>query len=249
MCALLAATGIVWAQELPDVELGEVPAGAVQANNPLASLSSYNLQNQYIGNLTTVDEPANVLNLRTVQLFEFFRTWVSRATLPIVSLPVGPGFDTRSGTGDFNVFAGRLLDVGNPGITFAVGPSVTVPTASDSRLGTGSLNLGLANVLFNATSRRVQWGYLAVWEADVYQTHGNAQDVNRLFLQPFGILQLGDGWVLRSTGVWQFDFEEGNYATPVGLGVGRVIPLEKTILNVFVEPQYSVLTEGPGQPE
>lgn len=37
---------------------------------------------------------------------------------------------------------------------------------------------------------------------------------------------------------------------PVGLGVGRVVPLNpRTTANMFIEPQYSVLTDGPGQPE
>ena len=69
------------------------------------------------------------------------------------------------------------------------------------------------------------------------------------FLQPFGIFQLGDGWYLRSTGVWNYDFETDNYSMPVGLGVGKVIITEPAVLNVFFEPQVAIASEGPGQRE
>jgi len=35
---------------------------------------------------------------------------------------------------------------------------------------------------------------------------------------------------------------------PLGLGIGQVIKQEKTVYNVFVEPQGSVADHGPGQP-
>ena len=222
----------------------------MQANNPIASATSLNIQNQYIGNLSAVDEPGNILNLRAVQPFSFLGgDWIARATLPIVSLPVGPNFDTRTGIGDFNVFAIKLIDVGSPTITFGVGPNLTVPSASEERLGTGTWNAGLASVLFNFSNPRFQWGYLAVWEASVAERDQGAANQNRAFLQPFGVYQLGDGWYLRSTGVWNYDFETDSYATPVGFGAGRVLVRDAAIINVFFEPQYSVLTDGPGQPE
>lgn len=224
--------------------------GSVQANNPLATLTSFQVQNQYIGNLSDVDEPGNVTNFRAIRPFDALGgRWVARATLPVVTLPVGPGFDQRAGISDFNIFAGRFLDVGDPRITFAVGPNMTVPTATDERLGTSSWNFGAANVLFNATNPKFQWGYLAVYEAGLIKTRDDADDVSRLFFQPFAIYQLGDGWVARSTGVWQFDFENDRHATPVGLGLGKVVVTDDAVINAFVEPQYSVSTRGPGQPE
>ena len=32
------------------------------------------------------------------------------------------------------------------------------------------------------------------------------------------------------------------------MGVGQVIKKDKTVYNMFVEPQYSVADKGPGQP-
>lgn len=223
---------------------------SLQANNPIASATSLNLQNEFVGNLSTLDESANILNLRAVQPFRLFGgDWVARATLPIVTLPTAPSLDKETGLGDFNIFALKILDVGSPTVTFGIGPNLTVPSASKQSLGGGTWNAGLANVLFNFSNPRFQWGYLAVWEMSFAEAYDDAPDQNRAFFQPFGIFQLGDGWYLRSTGVWNYDFENDNYAIPIGLGVGRVIPTESVLLNVFVEPQYSVATQGPGQRE
>lgn len=223
---------------------------ALQANNPIASATSLNIQNEFVGNLSTIDASANILNFRAVQPFRLFGgDWVARATLPVVTLPTAPDLDHQTGIGDLNVFALKLLDVGSPTVTFGIGPNLTVPSASDRDLGVGTWNLGVANVLFNFTNPRFQWGYLAVWEASVAKARDSAPDQNRAFLQPFGIFQLGDGWYLRSSGVWNYDFENDNYALPIGLGFGRVIPTRAALINAFFEPRYSVATRGPGQRE
>ena len=222
----------------------------ITANNPIADASSFNFQNEYIGNLSDIDKSGNILNLRAIQPFSLFGGgWVARATLPVVTLPTPPDLDSETGFGDFNVFALKLIDIGRPTVTVGFGPSLTVPSATNDALGTGTWNVGLANVLFNFTNPRFQWGYLAVWETDVAKERDDANDVNRGFLQPFGIFQLGDGWYLRSTGVWNYDFETDNYSMPVGLGVGKVIITEPAVLNVFFEPQVAIASEGPGQRE
>lgn len=222
----------------------------ITANNPIASATSLNIQNEYIGNLSDIDKPGNILNLRAIQPFNLFGGgWVARATLPVVTLPTPADLSSETGIGDFNVFALKLIDTGNPTVTVGFGPSLTVPSATNDDLGNGTWNVGLANVLFNFTNPRFQWGYLAVWETDVAKQRDDAVDVNRGFLQPFGILQMGDGWYLRSTGVWNYNFETDDYSLPVGLGFGRVFITEPAVINAFFEPQVAIAHEGPGQRE
>lgn len=79
----------------------------------------------------------------------------------------------------------------------------------------------------------------------------NRDDVNSDAFQPFGMYQLNNGWYLRSTGVWTYNFENNNYAMPVGLGIGigKVMVTSKSVINAYIEPQYSISTRGSGQLE
>jgi hypothetical protein len=73
---------------------------------------------------------------------------------------------------------------------------------------------------------------------------------NNLSAQPFGLYNLPDGWYLRSTAVWNFNLQTNDYAMPLGAGVGKVWALaDGTTLNLFVEPQWTVLHRGDGQPQ
>ena len=67
--------------------------------------------------------------------------------------------------------------------------------------------------------------------------------------QPFVFYQLGGGTYLRSTAVMAYDFEHSSYSVPIGLGIGQVVPREKVVFNVFIEPQVSVADDGAGWPK
>ena len=69
-----------------------------------------------------------------------------------------------------------------------------------------------------------------------------------LTFQPFGFVQLGGGTYFRAAPIWSFDLATGNHSVPFGIGIGRVVKLGSTVLNFFVEPQFSMLDEGAGQP-
>lgn len=68
--------------------------------------------------------------------------------------------------------------------------------------------------------------------------------VQSLTVQPVGIFNLPGGWYIRSTGIWTFDLQQGNYTIPVGLGGGKVWKTGSTIYNAFIEPLYSVAHSG-----
>lgn len=46
-----------------------------------------------------------------------------------------------------------------------------------------------------------------------------------------------------------FDIDNDKYHVPVGLGIGKVVPTRKAAFNLFVEPQFTILSRGAGQPE
>jgi len=69
-------------------------------------------------------------------------------------------------------------------------------------------------------------------------------------VQPFGMVQMGKGWYLRSTGVWAFNLEADSWMVPFGMGIGKVVKAGKNVINAFIEPQFTILSSGDaGQPQ
>ena len=238
LITFLSATTL--AQEGADV--------SAQANNPLANMTAFNLHNYYIGEQTGSGEDANQFWLRYARPFSLGGDWLMRASLPINSFPTSSTGGTETGLGDLNVFAAYLFDTGNPAISFGFGPQINMPTATKDSLGSEKWSAGFANVLFDARSKKFQWGYLLTWMASFAGEEDRA-DVNTGAFQPFAMVQLGKGRYLRSTGIWVYNFETGDYSMPLGVGFGQVIPRGKTVYNIFIEPQWSVVDKGAGWPE
>jgi hypothetical protein len=211
-------------------------------------MTAFNIQDYYIGDLTEVDKDANQGWLRFAKPVSVSDTnWLMRASLPINTFPTPPRGGTETGIGDFNIFAAYLMDTGNPALSFGFGPQLTAPTASKDKLGREKWSAGFANVLFNAESRVFQYGYLLTWQHSV-AGEGDRDDVNSGAFQPFLFLQLGGGTYLRSAPIWVYNFENDDYSVPLGVGIGQVIKKDKTVYNMFIEPQFSVADSGPGQP-
>ncbi len=223
----------------------DAASAAAQANNPLANFKAVNVQNYYIGDISGTDQTGNQFWLRYAQPLSLGNTnWVLRASLPLNSFPAQSGKTT--GVGDLNVFAAYLIDIGNPAVSFGVGPQLTAPTGSTDGSGSKKWSAGIANVLFNASSPIFQYGYLLTWQAS-FAGDSDAKDVNIGAFQPFLFYQLGGGTYLRSAPIMTYDFESDGYNVPIGLGIGQVFKKKDITYNVFVEPQYSVASKGPGQ--
>src|SRR5690606_27388180 len=114
--------------------------------------------------------------------------WLLRASLPVNTFPTPPNGHKETGIGDLNVFAAYLLDVGNPAVSFGVGPQVTAPMAGKDELGSERWSGGLVNVLFNASSPVFQYGYLLSWQHS-FAGNDNREDVNAAAFQPFAFYQ------------------------------------------------------------
>jgi len=224
-------------------------AAAAQANNPLADIRAFNIQNYYIGDFTGLDdETGNQFVLRYAQPVTIGNSdWLIRASLPYNSFPTGTG-DNVSGVGDFDIFAAYQFETGNPATSFAIGPQIVAPTGNED-VSSDQWQLGLANVYFNANSPKFQYGYLLTYRAGIGEVDDEDDRVGVGALQPFGFYQLGDGWYTGGAPIWTYNFANDNYAVPLGLRVGKVTRRDNTVFNLFAEPQYTVAYEGDGLPE
>ncbi len=214
------------------------------ANNPLARVNAVNLHNYYIPTLSGTDQTANTTFIRYAQPIGRF---LVRASLPFGTTPnprTATGYD--SGLGDFNVFAIYTFEKG--GKEFGIGPQFVAPTATTPTGGAGKWQLGLSALVFMKSNPVLQGGGLLTWQTSI-AGQKDRPTVNLLTAQPFLMWQLGKGTYLRSAGVWNFDLEHGAYNIPVGAGIGQVLKARAAIFNIFIEPQYSVLQYGIGQPK
>jgi hypothetical protein len=210
------------------------------ANNPLANMVAFNIQNYYYASLYGTDDTANTAWLRYAQPFG---KWLMRASLPIVTVPAAE--DPISGLGDFNVFLAYLLSDPSSPKQYGVGPLLAAPTATDDALGVDAWQAGAAAVYFDASSKVVQWGGLVTYQTDVT----GDDDTSLGVLQPFLMIQLGKGTYLRSAPLWIFNLEDSTYNIPLGFGIGKVVRSGNTVFNMFIEPQFTILHDGLRQPE
>ena len=216
------------------------------ANNPLAPKTMINIHNYFVPSLHGLpDVTLNNLNIRVSQpVGRFFL----RASLPVNTISAA-GASPRSDIGDLSIFGIYTFPNISPGVIFGVGPVVTLPTGG-GEFGLDKWQAGLSAVVFLAKSPVLQFGTLLQWQMSFADAgHRGAPDVNTLTPQIFAMWQLGAGTYLRSTGTWSVNLGDGNYNIPLGLGIGKVVKAGGTIFNLFIEPQYSMLAHGIGQPK
>jgi hypothetical protein len=238
LAAALMLPNTASAQEIPNAD--EV----AKANNPLAPITAINFQNYYLPTLYLL--PAQHAN--TLQLRAIFATtkMIVRATLPVSTAPTSI-LESVSGLGDLNVFDAFLLTEEGAKNQFGVGPLLVAPTATDDALGDGKWQGGAAVVVVTQPIPTVMIGGLVTYQHS-FAGDSDRPDASLGVVQPFVILQFGGGYYARSSGVWEFDLENDSYVVPFGVGVGKVMKAGRSVLNIFLEPQFTVMREGIGQP-
>ncbi len=215
-----------------------------QANNPLASVKSLNLHNYYTSSLYGI--PDATTNLTWLRYAQPFGNFILRASLPVMTVSL-PGEGPQSGLYDANMFLIYKFRMRNPGTDLGIGPAATFPTATND-LGSGKWQVGVSAIAFFKGNPVIQMGTLLTWQMSV-AGKDDKPDVNLLTPQIFAMWQIGGGTYLRSTGIWSFNLENGQYNVPIGLGIGKAFKSGGKIFNVFMEPQYSVYSWGAGQPK
>jgi hypothetical protein len=238
MLGLIAAlmTAPVWAAEDSDTDL------AKKTQNPVADLISVPLQNNFNFGAGTNDATIYVLNVQPVIPLKLTEDWnlITRIITPIINQPsLFEGGDSAFGLGDINPTF--FLSPAKPGeIIWGVGPTFTLPTATDSLLGSGKWAMGPAAVgltiqgswVFGALVNQ-QWSF-AGW---------GDQDVSQLLIQPFVNYNLPEGWYLSSVPLITANWEasSGNkWTVPLGGGVGKLFRLDKLPINTQLQAFYNI---------
>jgi hypothetical protein len=158
---------------------------------------------------------------------------ITRTIMPIVNQPsLFPAMGSATGLGDINpTFFFSPAKSGE--LIWGVGPTFTLPTATDSLIGSGKFSLGPAAV---ALTMQGQWVFGALannqWSVAGW---GNGH-VNQMLIQPFVNYNLPHQWYLISapivTANWAAAKAGDVWTVPLGGGFGKlfrlgeVLPLE-----------------------
>ena len=175
---------------------------------------------------------------------------VSRAIIPVIDSPgqIGgkaelpspaPG-DGKTGLGDIN-YSLYFSPVTYDKVIWGVGPSISLPTASDDQLGSGKWSGGVTAVALAQPG----WGTIGILGRQLWSFAGDEDraDVSQLLVEPFMNYNLRQGWFLITdmiiTANWKADSDQ-RWTVPLGGGVGRVFKIGKQPINTRVEAYYNI---------
>jgi len=217
-----------------------------KANNPLADMTALNFHNYYVPKLTDAPDDAYMNNawIRFAKPLSDGKLLL-RISAPIntIGIPDASGtVNSTNGLGDINTFVSYNF-VSEATKTMGIGPLLVAPTATETELGSGKWQGGFAFVAFIANSPTFQFGGLITWQAS-FAGDSDRDDTSLAAVQPFYFWQLGNGVYLRGAPIWIFDLKNNTFQVPIALGIGKVVRVNNTVFNLFIEPQYAVLHKG-----
>jgi hypothetical protein len=216
------------------------------ANNPAEPKFTLQYWNYYAPSLNSLNNDAENGEARVLIPFKIAGLQqIVHIDPPIVTNPTATG-GPRTGLGDTQIYNFTLgkFDVGLPQkVTLGLGPLVAIPTSTSSNFGTNKLQAGAAGIILAPQS----WGLLGV--LGTYQQTLSGVSSHVTVAQPLIFFNLPHGYYLRSSAAMTFDTGNHTSAIPVGLGLGKVIPLDGGYtLNIYAEAQPSLYRSGVGAP-
>ena len=220
LTAVLVVAGMLHARKAgaseDDTEL------AKKTQNPVADLISVPFQNNFNFNTGSKDATVYILNVQPVIPIHLTHDWnlITRTIMPIINQPsLFPGPNSISGSawglGDIN--PSLFLSPAKPGaVIWGAGPTFTIPTATDSKLGSGKFSLGPTAV---ALTIQGPWVFGALINNQWSVAGWGDKDVNQMLLNPFVNFNLPGGWYLTSSPIitanWEADSGD-KWIVPVG---------------------------------
>lgn len=181
------------------------------------------LQFNWEQNVGPDDQTRFVLNVQPVMPFSIGENWnlIARVIVPMVSQP--PLFEGGTATfGISDVFTSFFFSPKKGGLTWGVGPAISLPSTSEPTLGTEKWSAGPTAVVLKQVG---PWTGGALWN-QVWSFSGNAarHNVNQMFLQPFLAYQATPTVTLtvqsEMTANWEVD--EGRWTVPINVLVSKL---------------------------
>jgi len=156
-------------------------------------------------------------------------------------IPQGkPANDRKTGIGDIN-YSVFLSPAKPKGAIWGVGPSITLPTASEAQLGSEKWSAGPTGVVL----LQPKWGTYGALVRQLWSFSGedDRSDVNQILIEPFINYNLEGGWYLITdmiiTANWDADSSQ-RWTVPLGGGIGKLFKIGNQPINSRIEAYYNV---------
>jgi hypothetical protein len=217
--------------------------------NPISSLIS--LPFKFTFDYGAPDGEASFLNIQPVVPVTV-GNWnlVNRAIIPLIDSPgevAGtPGIPNpiegngATGLGDIN-YSLFFSPVEYDKVIWGIGPSITIPTATDKEIGSEKWSAGPTGVVLF----QPKWGTFGMLARHLGSFAGDSdrKNINQSLFEPFVNYNLPNGWYLLSdiiiTANWDLDSSD-IWTVPLGGGAGKLFKIGKQVINARTEAYYNV---------
>ena len=217
-----------------------------EAQNPIASMISLPIQENWNFNIGPANRVQNVMNIQPVIPVSLGEHWnlITRWVTPVIYQPYpvlipqpsgAPVLYQSSGTYGLGDMQPQFyFSPKHSKVTWGVGPIFLVPTGFPALLSQGKFGIGPTFVALV----QPKFGTVGVLVNNIWSVagHQGKPDVNQFYLQPFLNYNLHHAWYLSLTtsGItanWE-KTNGGRWVVPIGGGPGRIWKLGHQIVNV-----------------
>lgn len=236
ICGIILMSLTVLFADIQTTRAQESSDIAKQAQNPIASLISVPMENDFNPHTGANKEDSYVFEMKPVVPFRLSNDWnlITRTIIPVIQVPgLAPGVSGKGGLGD--VQESLFLSPTKAGpVIWGAGPVISFPTATEKILGTKKLSFGPTVVVLRSQGRWL-FGSLVQNLFSVAGPSGRP-DVNQMLLQPFVNYNLPHKWYLTSSPIITANWEARSserWVVPVGGGVGKIVHFGKQPVNIY----------------
>jgi hypothetical protein len=255
-CALASNTTLV-AQDAATDEKAAAAELAKKLSNPIASLISVPIQNNWDFGIGSANAMRYTANIQPVIPFSLSEDWnlITRTIVPVIyaQSPVAGGRDA-SGLGDIvqSFFLSPKEPVG--GWIVGAGPALLYPTATDSALGASRWAAGPTFVVLQQ-SKGFTYGVLAnhLWSYAQTGSHGGSDagdpsdgsgaEVNATFLQPFVSYTTKSFTTYGLNTESTYDWSHSQWSVPLNASVSQLLKIGGAPVQFQLGAKY--YAEGP----